>query len=75
MKYWIEVNRNDCIACGVCYNTDPTHFEADWENKSAVVEGKGDMISRGSFEDGLLSDAQTALKSCPVSAITIMESP
>jgi ferredoxin len=59
----------------VCYNTDPTHFEADWENKSAVVEGKGDMISRGSFEDDLLADAKAAVKSCPVSAIKIMESP
>jgi ferredoxin len=57
----------------VCYNTDPIHFEADWENKSAVVEGKGDMISRGSFEDGLLDDTKTAMKSCPVSAITIIE--
>jgi len=59
----------------VCYNTDPTHFEADWENKSAVVEGKGDMISRGSFEDDLLADTKAAVKSCPVSAIKIMESP
>ncbi|MCX6653501.1 MAG: ferredoxin [Candidatus Bathyarchaeota archaeon] len=70
----MEVNRNDCIACGVCYNTDLTHFEADWENKSAVVEGKGDIISRGSFEDGLMDDAKTAMISCPVSAITIIES-
>ena len=71
--YKIEVNRNDCIACGLCYNTDPTHFEADWENKSAVVEGKGDAISIGTFDDNLLEDAKTASKSCPVSAITITE--
>ena len=73
--YKIEVKRNDCISCGVCYNTDPTHFEADYENKSAVVEGKGYAISKGSFEDGLIDDAKTAMKSCPVSAITIIESP
>ena len=73
-KYKIEVNRKLCIASGICYQTDPTHFEADYENKSAVREGKGYEISIGSFQDILLDDAKAAMKICPVSAITIIES-
>ena len=71
--YRVEVDRNECVSCGVCYNLDPIHFEADWENKSAVVEGKGDAISVGSFEDDLIEDVKSSLKSCPASAIKIME--
>jgi ferredoxin len=32
MKYTIEVDRDTCIACSVCYGTDPTHFEATLRN-------------------------------------------
>lgn len=53
---------------------DPIHFEADRENKSAVVNGKGDAISTGSFEDDLIEDVKTRMKSCSVSAIQIIES-
>ena len=70
--YKIEIDRNTCIACGVCYNQDPTHFEADWENKSAVVGGEGHEISLGSFADELIDDAKKSVESCPVSAITII---
>ncbi len=73
MKYKIEVNRNKCIANGVCYNTDPLHFEADYKNKSAVRDGKGYEVSIGSFEDELLEDVKAVVISCPVSAITIIE--
>ncbi|MBM3291855.1 hypothetical protein FJY84_04170 [Candidatus Bathyarchaeota archaeon] len=24
MKYTVEVDRENCISCGVCYNSDPT---------------------------------------------------
>jgi ferredoxin len=70
--YKMEVDRNTCIACGACYNLDPTHFEADWENKSAVVGGEGHEVSVGSFADGLIDDAKKSVESCPVSAITIL---
>jgi ferredoxin len=73
MIYKIEVNRVGCISCKVCYCIDPVHFEADWENKSAVVNGNGYLISIGSFEDDLLDDAKTAMRSCPVSAINVNE--
>jgi ferredoxin len=72
--YKVKVDRNECTGCGVCYNLDPNHFEADWGNKSAVITGKGDIISVGSFEDDLMENVKNAIKSCPVSAIQIIDS-
>lgn len=73
MVYKVEIDRNKCGACGACYNCDPTHFEADRGNKSAIVEGNGDVISVGRFEDDLMEDAKTTMKSCPASAIQVTE--
>jgi ferredoxin len=73
MKYTIEVDRKSCISCGACYNLDLNHFEADRENTSAVVDGKGKEVSKGSFDDDLIEDAKMAAKSCPVSAILVTE--
>jgi ferredoxin len=71
MSYKIEVDREACIACGVCYGTDPAHYEGDSESKSQVIGGKGNGKSIGSFDDGAKTDAQRAADSCPVTAITI----
>ena len=71
MKYTIEVDREACIACGVCYGTDPNHYEGDTEGKSRVSRGESNGKSTGSFEDDLKDDAQRAADSCPVTAITI----
>jgi len=49
------------------------HFEADYENMSAVRGGMGYEISKGDFEDTLLDDTKNAVKSCPSSAIKIIE--
>jgi ferredoxin len=70
MKYSIEVDRDTCIACGVCYSTDPTHYESDSSGKSQVIGGTTNGTSVGTFKD-LKDDAQRAADSCPVSAITI----
>ena len=70
MKYTVEVDREACIACGVCYSTDPTHFEGDAGGKSHVLGGATNGKSAGSFED-LREDAQRAADSCPVTAITL----
>ncbi len=71
--YKVMVDRNECVGCGVCYNLDTVHFESDWENKSAVVGGNVEIISVGSFDDDLIDDVKNAIKSCPVSAIQIIE--
>ena len=49
------------------------HFEADYENKSAVRGGNGYEISKGDFEDTLLDDAKNAVNSCPALAITVKD--
>jgi ferredoxin len=71
--YSIEVDREGCIACSVCYSTDPTHFEGDTEGKSRVVNGSTNGVSNGVFNDGLIDDARRAESSCPVTAITVKE--
>jgi ferredoxin len=71
VSYKIEVDRENCIACGVCYGTDPTHFEGDSEGKSKVIGGKSNGKSVGTFDDGAKDDAQRAADSCPVSVISV----
>ncbi len=71
MSYKIEVDRENCIACGVCYGTDPAHYEGDSEGKSKVIGGKSNGKSVGTFNDDAKTDAQRASDSCPVSAITV----
>lgn len=71
MKYVIEINRDECIACATCYTIDQEHFEGDAEGKSKVRGGKSNGKSTGNFDDELLNDAQMAESSCPVSVIKV----
>jgi len=71
--YSIEVDREACIACSVCYATDPNHFEGDSEGKSRVLNGSTNGVSTGTFDDGLIDDARRAESSCPVTAITVKQ--
>jgi ferredoxin len=71
MSYTVRVDREACIACSVCYSTDPRHFEGDAEGKSKVMGGTSNGESVGTFNDGLQDDAQRAADSCPVTAISI----
>ena len=73
MKYTVGVDREACIACAVCYSTDPNHFEGDADGKSRVVGGTTNGSSSGVFDDGLIDDARRAESSCPVTAITVKE--
>jgi len=74
MKYKIEINRENCIACGSCYSINPTHFEPDEQGKSKVIDGKtSDLISTGEFDDTEIESARDAEDSCPVSIITVSE--
>jgi len=71
LKYFIEIDREGCIACATCYTIDPEHFESDSEGKSKVVGGTSNGKSTGSFEDQLISQAEAAESSCPVSVIRV----
>jgi ferredoxin len=73
LKYTIEVDIENCITCGVCYGTDPNHFEGDKEGKSRIINGSTNGVSNGTFDDGLIADAKRAELSCPVTAITVKE--
>jgi ferredoxin len=75
VKYRIEINQDNCIACMACYSLDTTHFEPDKNNeKSKVVGGKTlDKLSFGIFEDNEIDTVQEAVDSCPVSVISIEE--
>jgi ferredoxin len=72
IKYRIEIDRDGCIACGVCHTLDPSHFESDEDGKSMVVGGETDESkSSGTFEDDEIEMAREAEESCPVSVITV----
>ncbi|NHV99889.1 MAG: ferredoxin [Thaumarchaeota archaeon] len=72
-KYRVKVDKDTCIACGVCYSTCPDVFEPDEENRSQVVS-KYRSSSRGSegiIDDSVADCAQSARDTCPVQAITV----
>ena len=74
MKYKIEIEREGCLACGTCYDVDPSHFEPDDDGKSMVVGGETDSnSSSGVFDDDEIETAREAEDSCPVSIITVTE--
>lgn len=59
----IIVDKELCIGCGACVNLCPGVFELDSDGKSSVIikEGYGQC------------DYETAINSCPVGAIKIVE--
>ena len=74
IKYKIEINREDCIACGTCYSLDKEHFESDEEGKGQVISGQTDeKTSTGIFTDNNIAQVKEAEDSCPVSVIMVTE--
>jgi ferredoxin len=71
LKYKIEIDRAKCIACGVCYTSDPAHFEPGKDRKSKVVGGVTHEKSEGSFDDEKIENAREAEDSCPVGIIKV----
>lgn len=59
----LVVNSDACISCGACVSIDPEHFDFN-EN----------MVSHAISQENLEAESvQTAIDSCPTSAISIME--
>ena len=62
MKYKIEIEREDCIACGNCYTVDPNHFEAGEEGYSRVIGGTTTRdFSEGTFNDDDIDKAKSVI--------------
>ncbi|MHA1713863.1 MAG: ferredoxin [Candidatus Ranarchaeia archaeon] len=73
-KYTIEIKRDQCTACGTCYSLDPDHFEGDDEGYAKVIGGETSAeLSKGSFDDDGVAEAQDAAESCPEQIITVTE--
>ncbi|MGC9779503.1 MAG: ferredoxin [Candidatus Heimdallarchaeota archaeon] len=73
-KYYIIIERKECIQCGNCYGLDPYHFEPDEEYTSIVVNGvTNSEISKGAFDDDKISLAKQAVEECPVEIISVKE--
>ncbi|ACI18126.1 MAG TPA: ferredoxin [Coprothermobacter proteolyticus] len=56
----LKVDKELCIACGVCMALCPEVFQADAEGKSEVIEGA----------DETLPCVDEAIDSCPTGAIS-----
>jgi ferredoxin len=70
----VTVNREECIACGVCYEECPEVFEEDPEDGlSRIVEAYrvDDGPAVGQVPDHLADCVQTAADGCPVEAIQV----
>ncbi|MGQ9479696.1 MAG: ferredoxin [Thermoproteota archaeon] len=76
-RYKVSVNKDSCIACGVCYSTCPEVFEPDDEGKSQIVSkyraSISQSVSEGIVENSAADCARSAMETCPVQAISIEE--
>jgi ferredoxin len=72
----VTIDREVCIACGVCYADCPDVFEEnDADSTSQIVEAyqvSGDP-GVGQVPDELVECARTAADGCPVEAIHVEE--
>ncbi|MHA1116190.1 MAG: ferredoxin [Candidatus Heimdallarchaeum aukensis] len=74
VKYKITINRDECIACGLCYSDDPEHFKADDSDISMVVGGETtDDLSEGHFDDDEIENVRDIASECPAEIIHVTE--
>ncbi len=75
-KYKVIIDRDACIACGVCASLCPDVFELSSEDgKSQIVESlrEAGNIGVGIIDENLKECVSNAADSCPVGAIKIEE--
>ncbi|HDN75941.1 MAG TPA: ferredoxin [Acidilobales archaeon] len=75
VKYKVTVNKETCIACGVCYSLCPKVFEAGEDGKSTIVPQfrtvDDPTKSEGIIDESLYSDVVSAKDSCPTGSISV----
>lgn len=63
-KKKVIVDQDKCIGCNTCVLLDPNTFELDQNTFKALVKKQPDSIA---------SQTQSAVDSCPVGAISIVD--
>lgn len=63
-KFKIVVDQEKCIGCNTCPLIDPETFEMDSNTYKAIVKTQPGSITE---------NVKTAIASCPVNAISIVE--
>lgn len=72
----IRVDKDTCIACGVCWALAPDVFELDPATgktriREPYVKSDGEKESVGEIPDTLVETVKNAASSCPTSSIVI----
>jgi len=72
----VKVNKETCIACGVCWALAPDVFELDPASGKTRIKDpyrKNDTPteSEGEIPDSLADAAKNAAASCPTGSITV----
>jgi len=63
-KFKVVIDQDKCIGCNTCPLVDPENFEMDTTIYKARVKKQPDTIT---------DNVKTAIASCPVGAISIVE--
>lgn len=72
----VKVNKDLCIACGVCWALAPDVFEMDpatgkTKIKQPYMTNDTENVSEGDIPSELVDSAKNAASSCPTGAITV----
>ncbi len=72
----VSVNKELCIACGVCWALAPDVFELDpatgkTKIKPPYLTKDTESVSEGSLPDNIVETTKNAASSCPTGAISV----
>ncbi len=66
----VTIDRDACIACGMCYNTCPEVYQDDGSGTAQIIEEYRETPSEGYVPDDI-DCTQDGADSCPVDAIKL----
>ncbi|MCC6017053.1 MAG: ferredoxin [Desulfurococcaceae archaeon] len=72
----VSVNKETCIACGVCWALVPDVFELDPNTgktriRTPYVTNDNDKVSEGNIPSELVDAVKNAANSCPTGSIIV----
>ncbi len=65
------VDKDLCIACGLCPSLCPEVFEMQDDGKAGVSNTNNDAVNENEISDELVDSAKEAEDACPVDAIKV----